>query len=182
MLRYLLEDCRRYSTKRPSLARMAWIAIINAGFRAMVLFRVGHACRKRRLRLAAALCERVMHHLCHCWMSTAAQIGPGFLIAHVWGFSIGGGVIIGSNCDVRHRVSMGGNYGKRDKAGRTQPTLGDNVSVGAGAMILGPVKVGTNAVIGANSVVTRDVPENMIVAGIPAKVIRERWPESERKL
>ena len=53
----------------------------------------------------------------------------------------------------------------------------DNVSIGAGAVLLGPVKVGSHAIIGANAVVTKDVPEHVIVAGVPAKVIKERWDE-----
>ncbi len=182
MLQELREDYGRYSTKRPTLMRMAAKAVANAGFRAMVLYRVGHACRKRRLRVLAALCERLMHHLCHCWISTAAEIGPGFLVAHVCGLVIGGGAIIGSNCDVRHNVTLGGNFSRRDEAGRTQPTLGDNVSLGAGAAVLGPVKIGSNAIIGANSVVTRDVPANVIVAGVPAAVLKERWAVGDRKL
>jgi serine O-acetyltransferase len=61
--------------------------------------------------------------------------------------------------------------------------LGDNVSVGTGAVIIGPINVGTNSIIGANSVVTKNVPENVIVSGIPAVVIKERWnEESGRRL
>ena len=61
--------------------------------------------------------------------------------------------------------------------------MGDNVSVGVGAVILGPVLIGSNVIVGANSVVNRDVPENVIVFGIPARVIKERWSEdSGRKV
>jgi serine O-acetyltransferase len=84
---------------------------------------------------------------------------------------------------VRQNVTFGANYGKVDKDGRKQPRVGDNVSVGAGAVVIGPVYIGSNAIIGANSVVTRDVPENVIAFGVPAKVIKDRWDESTgRKL
>jgi serine O-acetyltransferase len=119
-----------------------------------------------------------MHHTCHCWISCAAEIGPGFLIAHVGGLVIGAGTRMGKDCDVRHNVTFGGNYNKVDADGRAYPWVGDNVSVGAGAVILGPVRIGSNAVIGANSVVTRDVPDNAIVLGIPAQVVRERRDNS----
>jgi serine O-acetyltransferase len=78
---------------------------------------------------------------------------------------------------------MGGNFSKRSEDGRTQPWVEDNVSFGVGAVVLGPVHIGKNAIIGANSVVTRDVPENMIVLGVPAQIIKERWrEETGRKL
>jgi len=182
MFQELREDYGRYSTKRPTLTRMAAKAVANAGFRAVVLYRFGHRCRKRRLRVLAALVERLMHHLCHCWISTTAEIGSGFLIAHVCGLVIGGGTILGRNCDVRHNVTFGGNFNKQDAEGRQFPTLGDNVSVSTGAVLLGPIRIGSNSVIGANSVVTRDVPENVIAAGNPARVLKERWNEEERKL
>lgn len=124
-----------------------------------------------------------MHHLCHCWISLSAEIGPGFLIAHVGGLVIGGNTRIGKNCDVRQNVTFGGNFNKVDQDGRTQPWVDDNVSFGAGAVIIGPIRVGANSIIGANTVVTRDVPNNVIVFGVPGKIVRERWPEDgARKL
>jgi serine O-acetyltransferase len=78
---------------------------------------------------------------------------------------------------------MGGNYNKSDARGRQQPTLGDRVSVGAGAVILGAVTIGDDAVIGANAVVSRDIPAGVIAAGVPARVIKSRWgSDSGRKL
>ena len=68
-----------------------------------------------------------------------------------------------------------------DGDGRSQPWVEENVSVGAGAVIIGPIKIGANSIIGANSVVTRDVPGNTIVSGIPAKVIKTRWDEDEKR-
>ncbi len=158
-------------------------SITNAGFRAIFLYRWGRWFYLNNFNFLASICQRVMHHTAHCWISVAAQIGPGFLIAHVGGIVIGGQTIIGSNCDIRQNVTFGGNFNKESPEGRTQPKLGDNISVGAGAVILGPIKVGSYSIIGANSVVNRDVPDNVIVLGVPAKILRSRWDDkSGRKL
>lgn len=178
MLNNLTADYSRYAAKRGNLLRFCIQAVRSAGFRAVMLYRIGFWLRKHRCRFLAAVAERMMHHLCHCWISTYAQIGPGFYIAHVGGLVIGQQTRIGENCDVRQNVTLGGNFNKKDEQGRSQPWVGDNVSFGAGAVVVGPVRVGSNSIIGANSVVARDVPEAVIVQGVPAKVIKERWDRS----
>jgi serine O-acetyltransferase len=178
----LAADCLRYD-RTPRPWNIAALAVTTAGFRAALLYRVAHWLRRRRLAPFAALAERVMHHACHCWISGRAEIGPGFLIAHVGGIVIGAGVRIGQGCDIRQNVTMGGNYSKTDAHGRQQPTVGDRVSVGAGAVILGAVTIGDDAVIGANAVVSRDIPARVIAAGVPARVIKPRWEsDAGRKL
>jgi serine O-acetyltransferase len=182
---YALErDYRRYSKNtKGSVLKYIYKFGSNAGFRAMCFYRLGVFFKKRKLYFFAGMCQRFMHHLCHCWISVSAKIGPGFLIAHVGGIIIGGLTEIGTNCDIRQNVTFGGNFNKTNSAGRSQPLVGNNVSFGAGAVILGPVKIGNNALIGANSVVTRDIAPNMIAFGIPAKEIKKRWDEnSSRKL
>ena len=181
--RLIKEDYSRYSSAKVGFLRIVRLAVAKSGFRAVCLYRLGYVLRRRNLSFLAGLCQRLMHHACHCYISVSAEIGPGFLIGHVGGIVIGGKTIIGRNCDIRQNVTLGGNYNRRDGEGRSQPVLGDGVSVGAGACILGPVKVGSNSIVGANSVVTKDVPEGMIVSGIPAKVLKEVWSfNSGRKL
>lgn len=176
-LDYLKEDFKRYSAKPPSVANILYKALAHDGFRAVFLYRLGVWFHKRRWNFLASLSQRLMHHLCHCWISVSADIGPGFLIAHVGGIGIGPGTVIGKNCDIRRNLSLGGNFNKRDADGRDHPWIGDNVSLGVGAVVSGPVRVGSNSIIGANTVVTRDVPENVIVSGVPGRILKKRWPE-----
>ncbi len=178
MFANLKDDYIRYGGKKGNFLLFFLKALRDAGFRAVMLYRIGHWCRKHHLGVLAGICERLMHHLCLCWIGTRAEIGGGFKIAHCIGLIIGGGTIIGKNCDVRQNTTFGGNYSKVGPDGRMLPTLGDNISVGAGAIILGPVKIGSNSIIGANAVVTKDIPENVIAAGIPATVIKDKWDES----
>jgi len=146
----------------------------NAGFRAVFLYRLGHNFRSIKLKFLAIICEKLMHHLCNCWISTNALIGEGFCIRHVGCIVIGGKVVIGKNFDVRQGVTLGGNSGKKDEFGNSQPIIGDNVLVGAGAKILGPVRIGDFCKIGANAVVINSFGENQIIGGVPAKILNKK--------
>jgi serine O-acetyltransferase len=176
-------DLIRYTNRKVSRWNIVRTFFAKAGFRALVLYRFGHYFYANKLGFLASFCQRLMHHLCSCHIHPAAKIGTGFLIAHVGGIVVGAGTIIGNNCDIRQNVTFGGNFNKMNEEGRTQPLLEDSVSVGAGACVLGPVTIGTQSIIGANSVVTRDVPAGKIAFGVPAKVIKDIWAEkSGRKL
>jgi serine O-acetyltransferase len=96
------------------------------------------------------------------------QIGSGFYIGHFGGIVVNQNAVIGKNCNISHQVTLGiANRGEHKGC----PTIGDNVYIGPGAKLVGKVTVGDNAAIGANCVVTRDVPENGVVVGVPGKVI-----------
>ena len=170
------------NTGKGSITKYINLCFSNAGFRAVFLYRLGRFFYLSKTPIIPGLCQRLMHHLAHCWISVNADIGPGFLIAHVGGIIIGGDTVIGKNCDIRQNVTFGGNFNKVSSDNRSQPTLADNISICVGAVIVGPVKIGSNSIIGANSVVTRDIPENVIASGIPATVIKNRWNNNERFL
>jgi serine O-acetyltransferase len=97
----------------------------------------------------------------------AAVIGPGFFIDHGMGVVIGETAEIGENVTMYHGVTLGGTSWKKQKR---HPTIGNNVIIGAGAKILGPIQVGDCSRIGSGSVVLKDVPPNSVVVGVPGRV------------
>ena len=103
-----------------------------------------------------------------------AEVGPGLYIGHFSGIVVHYKSTIGKNCSLLQGVTIGRIYrGKR----KGVPTIGDNVFIGAGAVVLGKVKVGNDVAIGANCVVVEDVPDGAVVAGIPGKVISDKGSE-----
>lgn len=100
------------------------------------------------------------------------SVGENFQLPHPHNIVIGNEVKIGSNCKIYHDVTLGQNKGK-------YPILGDYVIVYPGAKIFGDVKVGNNVIVGANAVVTKDIPDNAIVGGVPAKILKYRGDDDE---
>ena len=114
--------------------------------------------------------------ICGIEIGYKARLGERFTIHHGYGSIISGD--IGNSVHVNQGVTIGGNWGHQ-KNGRSLPKIGDMVWIMAGARVLGPITFGSNVIIGANAVVRSDVPDNSVVDGIPARVIRQL---SERDL
>jgi serine O-acetyltransferase len=114
----------------------------------------------------------VVNRLVEVWsgigIAPQTRVGPGLYIGHFGGVIISGDVVIGANCNLSQGVTLG--VGGRG-ASRGCPVLGDRVYVGPGAKVFGPISIGDDAAIGANAVVTGDVPPGAVVAGVPARVL-----------
>jgi len=123
------------------------------------------------IRVLHPLAGLVKRHLSYKYgisIPASTQIGPGFYIGHFGGIVVNEKSTIGSNCNVSQGVTLGqANRGERKGA----PVIGDDVYIGPGAKVVGHVHVGSHVAIGANAVVTRDVPDNAVVGGIPATVL-----------
>jgi serine O-acetyltransferase len=140
-----------------------------AGVQALLAYRVAHALREAGVPLAPGGIAYVSRAVTGVEIHPAAQIGPEFFIDH------GSGVVIGETAEIGRRVTLYQGVtlgGTGFQPGKRHPTLGDNVTVGSGAKLLGPIAVGDGAKIGANTVVVEDVPPSSTVVGNPGHPVR----------
>lgn len=165
----LKKDVTCVFQRDPAARNTLEVVTTYPGVHAIILYRFAHSLWKKGLRFL----PRWLSYLGRIWTSIdihpGATIGEAFFIDHGAGVVIGETAEIGANVTLYHGVTLGGvswNQGKR------HPTLGNNVVVGAGAKILGPIRVGNNARVGANSVVISPVADNKTVVGIPGKVVQ----------
>jgi serine O-acetyltransferase len=152
--------------------------LLGLGFWALLVYRFGHArfvIRNRYLRLpwtvAYIVLNKFVEVTCGIVIGSTTRIGRRLCIEHHGGIVVHGSAVIGDDCMLRHGVTIG-NAGRVDPLGA--PTIGNRVEIGAGAKILGRISIGDDAIVGANAVVTRDVPAGAIVGGVPARIIRMR--------
>jgi serine O-acetyltransferase len=136
---------------------------------AIWIHRISNILWKRNLKLFARMLSGVSRFLTGIEIHPAATIGNSVFIDHGMGVVIGETAEVGDNCLLYQGVVLGGVSHNR---GKRHPTLGENVVVGAGAILLGPIYVGNHSRVGAGSVLLEDVPENTTVVGIPARPTR----------
>ena len=109
--------------------------------------------------------ENKIYKKYHCCISTNADLGENLILPHPLGIVIGSGVKLGKNVTIYQNVTIG-------QKNWLYPKIGNNVTIYAGAVIIGDINIGNNVIIGANAVVTKDIPDNSICAGVPAKIIK----------
>ena len=143
------------------------------GVKAIFFYKIANFFAKAKFDLTARVISQFSRFLTGIEIHPKAKIGENLFIDHGMGVVIGETSEIGKNVTIYHNVTLGGispSINSNDQREvKRHPTLHDNVVVGSGAQILGPVIVGKNAKIGANAVVTKNVPENAVMVGIPAK-------------
>ncbi len=153
----------------PAARSSAEILLLYSGVHAIMAHRLAHALHKNEHYFSARAISQLARHFTGIEIHPGATIGKNFFIDHGSGVVIGETAEIGDNCTLYQGVTLGGT-GK--DVGKRHPTLGDNVMVGSGAKVLGPLKVGSGSKIAANAVVLHPVPENSTAVGIPARVVR----------
>ena len=143
------------------------------GFWALVIYRFGrwrYSIGPRWLRAPFSFVYKLLKFFCEMLLGIELPcetiIGRRLVIEHVGGIVISGDAVFGDDCILRNGVTVG----LRNRMQRGSPRLGDRVDIGAGAKLLGPIRIGNDVAIGANAVVLCDVPDNCIAVGIPARI------------
>lgn len=165
----LLEDARNIQRKDPAARSVLEVILLYPGFHILVYHRIAHwLYQHKRFFLARWVSQSGRHHT-GIEIHPGAKIGKCLFIDHGMGIVFGETTEIGDNCTIYHGVTLGGT-GK--DTGKRHPSLGNNVLIGAGAKVLGPVFIGDNARVGAGSIVLHNLPANCTAVGNPAEVVR----------
>lgn len=165
-LRRTIHNIKRYD---PAARHALDILLTHTGIKAVMMHRVAHMLWRLKLKLVARLVSGISRFFTGIEIHPAAQIGRGLVIDHGMGVVIGETTQIGDDVLIFHGVTLGGTG--NDTGIKRHPTICHGAMIGAGAKILGNIKVGTQARIGANAVVLQDVPDGATAIGIPARVI-----------
>ena len=166
----IMEDVKAVKERDPAAKSTAEIVLLYSGIHAMMAHRVAHKLYKKEKYFPARLISQTSRFFTGIEIHPGATIGSGLFIDHGMGVVIGETAEIGDNCTIYQGVTLGGT-GK--DTGKRHPTLGNNVMVGAGAKVLGPLKVGDGAKIAAGAVVLAEIPSDSTAVGMPAKVVKK---------
>ena len=175
------KDIAAIFDRDPAVRSLAEVWLAYPGFHAILVHRLSHRLWRRGWRLLARVLSYLARFLTGIEIHPGAAIGAGFFIDHGTGVVIGETSEIGDNVTLYHAVTLGGIAPAIDSASQANvkrhPTLRDGVIVGSGAQILGPITIGADARVGANSVVRKDVPAGATVVGNPGRIARARRSE-----
>ncbi|OUL57147.1 serine O-acetyltransferase [Pseudoalteromonas ulvae] len=170
------EDINSVFSRDPA-ARNFWEVLFNSpGLHALWCYRLNNKLWRSGWFFLARTCSTIARWLTGIEIHPGATIGRRCFIDHGMGVVIGETAEIGDDVTLYHGVTLGGTSWQ---AGKRHPTLRDNVVVGAGAQILGPIEIGQGAKVGSNSVVVKNVPSQATVVGIPGRIVKEAQPVNE---
>lgn len=169
LVRSIKEDVAAVQERDPAARGKAEVLALSSGVHALAAYRIAHRLHKNEHYFAARAISQAAKVVTGIEIHPGATIGKGLVIDHGSGVVIGETAEIGDNCTIYQGVTLGGT-GK--DVGKRHPTLGNNVLVGAGAKVLGPLYIGDNSKVAANAVVLKEIPENCTAVGMPAKVVK----------
>lgn len=178
MFSRIREDMNCIFDRDPAARNSFDILTTYPGFHALVMHRLNHQLWKWGVRWLARWLSTIARWFTGIEIHPGACIGRRFFIDHGMGVVIGETAEIGDDCTLYHGVTLGGTSWKK---GKRHPTLGNNVVVGAGAKVLGPITIGAGARVGSNAVVVKNVPAEGTVVGIPGHLVKVRAKEPEQE-
>jgi serine O-acetyltransferase len=169
MFRSIRQDLQAVFDRDPAATSAIEVLFTYAGFHALLAYRMSHWLSIHHIPFLPRVISQIARILTGIEIHPSATIGKGFFIDHGMGVVVGETAEIGEYVTLFQGVTLGGTGKER---GKRHPTLGNHVVVGAGAKILGGIRIGDNVKVGANSVVLKSVPANSTVIGVPARVIK----------
>ncbi len=167
----ILSDLDAVLARDPATRSRTEALLCSSGVHAIILYRFNHYLWRKNFRLLARVLSQITRFLTGIEIHPGATIGKGFFIDHGAGVVIGETAEIGNNVTMYHGVTLGGTSAfsaKGKNTAKRHPTIGNNVIIGSGAQVLGPIKIGNDVKIGSNAVVLKDVEDNTTVVGVPA--------------
>lgn len=168
MFKNIKYDINNVLKNDPAAKSKLEVLLLYPSMHAIIAYRIAHSFYKKKFYFIARLISQAARFFTGIEIHPGAKIGKGLFIDHGMGVVIGETAEIGNDVVIYHGVTLGGT-GK--EMGKRHPTIGNNVVIGAGAKVLGPIYIGDNSKIGANAVVLADIPCNSTAVGIPAKVV-----------
>lgn len=171
IFKLIKQEIKTIKEKDPAAKSTLEIILLYQGFHALILHRLAHKLYKLKVPFLPRLISQFSRFITGIEIHPGATIGKNFFIDHGMGVVIGETAVIGDNCLVYQGVTLGGT-GK--ECGKRHPTIGNNVTLGAGAILLGNISIGDNSNVGAGSVVIKSAKENSTLVGVPARVVKEK--------
>lgn len=172
------EDIRSVFDRDPAARNVIEVLTAYPGLHAVLVHRINHRLWKIGLKWFARFGSHIARWLTGIEIHPGATIGKRFFIDHGMGVVIGETAEIGDDCTLYHGVTLGGTSWQK---GKRHPTLENNIVVGAGAKVLGPITLHSGARVGSNAVVTHDVPENTTVVGVPGRLVKKQKDDAQQK-
>ena len=175
LFKNIKSDMNAVFDRDPAARNILEVLLTYPGFHAIMWHRISHFLWNIGLKLVSRIISNIIRTFTGIEIHPGARISSGFFIDHGMGVVIGETTDIGKNVTIYQGVTLGGISSSK---GKRHPTINDNVIIGAGSKVLGPLEIGMNTKIGANSVVIEDIPKNSTVVGIPGKVVNKEFTSS----
>ena len=178
MFKYIIREGKNILKKDAAAKSLLEAILTSPGLKALVYHRISHRLYKKNRILLARLIANRARRVTGIEIHPGAKLGDNIFIDHGMGIVIGQTAEVGKNVTIYHGVTLGGIGGSKGE--KRHPTVEDDVMIGSGAKVLGPITIGKGAKIGANAVVLKDVPPYATAVGVPARVIGGSAPSKDK--